>query len=222
MDALAPIIEQAQGTALEHTIDSNWAAKRLATSTPALLILVHPLPDNETIGFWQDLEKDLQSAMPLTVVVAPSEELLGLEPLRDLGVRLVDFSQPAGELESALLSFLCKARRLHARVMVNIAVELGSGKILRIAQTVNVSRSGLLIRTRERFPAGSTLHVKMELPGNRDPIEARAEVVRVTDPEVEDVHGIGARFVWFRGGDEQRFDEFVRRALIDSASASPA
>jgi len=59
----------------------------------------------------------------------------------------------------------------------------------------------------------------MELPGDNDAIEARAEVVRVADPEVENVHGIGARFVWFRGADERRFDEFMDRAVIDSAPA---
>ncbi len=71
------------------------------------------------------------------------------------------------------------------------------------------------------FPAGATLDLKMELPGEKNAIEARAEVVRMADPEVERVHGIGARFVWFRGADERRFDEFMDRAVIDSSSAHP-
>ena len=61
----------------------------------------------------------------------------------------------------------------------------------------------------------------MELPGDKDAIEARAEVVRVADPEIENVHGIGARFVWFRGADERRFDEFMDHAVLDSASGYP-
>ena len=221
MDALAPTLKRAQGILLEHVTNPKSAAKRLTESAPELLILVHPLPDYETVAFWRDLEKHLQSAMPRTVVMASAADLFDLEPLQNLGVRLVNLSQSAGELESALSSFLRKAPRPHARVMVRVAVELGAGKILRIAQTVNISRSGLLIRTSEQFPAGSTLDLKMELPGEKDAIEARAEVVRMADPEVENVRGIGARFVWFRGADERRFDEFMDRAVIDSSSAHP-
>lgn len=219
MDAIMPILRQAQGTVFEHVTKPEWAANRLTEAVPELLILVHPLPDCDTVQFWRDLEVKLGASMPQTVVVAAPEDLFDLEPMQEAGVPLINGKGLREEIESALSAYLRMSPRPHARVMVKVAVELGTGKILRIAQTVNVSRSGLLIRTQERFPPGATLDLKMELPGDHDSIEARAEVVRTTDPEVENVRGIGARFVWFRGADEERFDDFMRRAVIDSASA---
>lgn len=218
MAALSPILREARGTVFEHVTKPEWATKRLAAATPELLILVHPLPGRETVAFWEELKASLGSGMPQTVVVASPEDLFDLEPLQKAGVKVINGNRPPAEVESALSPYLRKSPRPHARVMVKVAVELGAGKILRIAQTVNVSRSGLLIRTQEQFPTGATLDLKLELPGDRDAIEAKAEVVRTADPDIESVRGIGARFVWFRGADEERFEDFMRRAVIDSAS----
>lgn len=218
MSALLPAFEQAQGIVLEHVKNPEWAAKRLTEATPELLILVHPLPEYETVKFWRELNERLGAAIPQTVVVAAPADLFDLEPLQESGVRLVNLRQSATSMISALSAFLRKSPRPHARVMVKVAVEVGAGKILRIAQTVNVSRSGLLLRTQEVFPIGATLDLKMELPGDKAPIEARAEVVRLADPGIEEVRGVGARFEWFRGSDEKRFDEFMRRAVIDSVA----
>ncbi len=217
--ALKSTLDQAQGTVFEHIANPEAAAKRLTAFAPELLVLVHPLPGYETVSLWGELSGRFGSAMPTTVVVAAQEDIFDLEPLREAGAHLVTLGQPEGGIESTLSSFLRQAPRPHARVMVKVAVELGAGRVLRIAQTVNVSRSGLLIRTREQFPAGSTLDLKIELPDDQDPIEARAEVVRMANPEIEDVRGLGARFIWFRGRDEERFDEFMRRAVSDSAAA---
>lgn len=219
MEAITPTLRQAQGTVFEHVTKPEWAANRLTEAAPELLILVHPLPDRDTVEFFQDLERRLRADMPQTLVVASPEDLFDLEPLQSAGVPLINGQGSREEVEAALSAYLRMTPRPHARVMVKVAVELGAGKILRIAQTVNVSRSGLLIRTQDQFPVGTKLDLKLELPGDRDAIDARAEVVRAADPEVEDVRGIGARFVWFRGADEERFDEFMRRAVIDSASA---
>lgn len=219
MEAIAPILRQAHGSVFEHVTKPEWAANRLTEATPDLLILVHPLPGCETAKFWMNLERELGSAMPQTVVVTSPEDLFDLEPLQAAGVPFLNGMASSEEIAAALSAYLRMSPRPHARVMVKVAVEMGAGKVLRIAQTVNVSRSGLLIRTKERFPPGSKLDLKMELPGDTNLIEARAEVVRLADPEVENVRGIGARFVWFRGSDEDRFDEFMRRAVIDSASA---
>ena len=218
MEALAPVLKRAQGVVLEHVTKPEWAAQRLADSKPELMILVHPLPEHDTVVFWENLKARLgASGMPDTVVVASPESLFDLEPFQEAGVRLVNSAGSVAEIEKALSGLLRQSPRPDARVMVKVAIALGAGKVLRIAQTVNVSRSGLLIRTHEHFPPGSRLDLKMELPGSRTPIEARAEVVRETNPALENVHGLGARFVWFRGNDEERFDEFMRRAVIDSA-----
>lgn len=222
MVALAPVLKQARGSVIEHVTNPGWAMGRIAESPPELLVLVHPLPEHDTVTFWQGLKERLPVAMPQTVIVAAPEDLFELDALQGGGPLLVNQSQAIDEIESALSNFLRKSPRPDARVMVKVAVELGAGRVLRIAQTVNVSRSGLLIRTQEMFPTGATLDLKMELPGDKDIVEARAVVVRTTDPELEDVRGIGARFVSFRGQDEARFDEFMRRAVIDSASGRRA
>lgn len=212
---LAPALETAGGVVHEHFTEPGLVERRLAEATPDLLILVHPLPDLDTVAFWESLEAAIgRKRLPLTVVAAAPDAMFDLEPLEAAGVRLINL-KTLGTAESALADFLRKAPRPDTRVMVKVAVELGAGKVLRIAQTVNVSRSGLLIRTKEQFPPGAILDLKLELPGEKAPIEARAEVVRRADPDLEKVHGLGARFVWFRASDEKRFDAFMRRAELD-------
>lgn len=217
-EALEPVFEGVEGVVLERLSDPQEVSWKLVEAPPELLVLVHPLPGVETVEFWQEVKRSpAGERLPQTLVVARPEDLFELEPLYDDGVRFVNFASPADEIENTLSAQLRKAPRPDARVMVKVGVELGTGKVLRIAQTVNVSRSGLLIRTTEQFPPGSTLDLKMELPGEKQQIEARAEVVRAADPVVESVRGLGARFIWFRGGDEERFDAFMKDAERRSA-----
>ncbi len=219
---LASVLERAGGVVLEHFAEPALAEQRLSDIRPDLLILVHPLPELDTVVFWERLEATIgRERLPFTVVLASPEDMFDLEPLEQAGVRLINLSGAGGKGATALADFLRKAPRPDARVMVKVEVELGAGKVLRIAQTVNVSRSGLLIRTQERFPPGAILDLKMELPGEKTPIEARAEVVRRADPAVEKVYGLGARFVWFRATDRERFENFMRRTEIDPDRALP-
>ena len=83
--------------------------------------------------------------------------------------------------------------------MLRLEVQLGAGKMLRMCQTANISASGMLVKLHDPVPVGSEVWLAINLPSVADPIHAKAEVARQTDPDRESVRGSGLRFVEFEG-----------------------
>lgn len=217
---LEPAFADAAGAEVSHFSKRGPLVSMLKRSRPELLVLVDPVPGGDTRALWQELTADLEPEdWPTTVILAERALLADFEDLAEAGAQLVDKALKTEALRETLGVFLRHAPRPEARVMVKVGVEVGAGKVLRMAQTANVSRSGLLIRTREFFPPGATLDLKLELPGDDVAVEAKGEVVRLTVPAVEGIQGLGIRFVSFRGRDDERFDKFMKSTESRAAKA---
>ena len=82
-------------------------------------------------------------------------------------------------------------------VKMRVHVEIAEGTPENVLASVNLSESGLYLRTLQPLPEGSLLHIKFTLPHDTETIELSAEVVRAlplgTQFEVEP--GMGLRFV---------------------------
>jgi ATP-dependent Clp protease ATP-binding subunit ClpA len=48
------------------------------------------------------------------------------------------------------------------------------------------------------------------------------EIMRLTDPRREEVHGVGVRFVSFEGSDRLRLEMFIDRNLPSRSGSAPA
>jgi len=111
------------------------------------------------------------------------------------------------------------APRLPVRIPARVQL-FADGRPLRLmAQVDNVSTSGMLLRGVTQFPVGTTFGFEMVVPGEAKPIRGTAEIMRVTDPRREDVHGVGVRFVSFEGSDRLRLEMFIGRSVPSRVSA---
>jgi CheY-like chemotaxis protein len=72
-------------------------------------------------------------------------------------------------------------RRSYHRVAVATPVRWQAGKKSGQVQSVNISRSGILIEAGDALAVGDVAELRFTLPGQATPIQAQAEVVRVDE-----------------------------------------
>jgi hypothetical protein len=124
---------------------------------------------------------------------------------------------PVDDLEGRLVTAVEELARPAARLPVRIPARVqlfASGRPLRLmAQIDNISTSGMLLRGVTQFPVGTTFGFEMVVPDEAKPIRGTAEIMRLTDPRREEVHGVGVRFVSFEGSDRLRLEMFIDRHL---------
>ncbi len=182
-----------------------------------LVVLEHPLEDASTEDFFGRLSSVLpQGRQPMVVILAATADEEQLVALEGLGYLVLASESPAEQLEAEIAKFLRKDLRPPARVMVRMEVRLGGGRLLRLAQSVNVSINGMLVRTDERHPLGSEVAFEFSLPGDKKPTRGVAEVVRHTRPEIERVRGIGLRFSSIEGDGKERLEAFIATLLAEN------
>jgi uncharacterized protein (TIGR02266 family) len=102
--------------------------------------------------------------------------------------------------------------------MVKMVVKLGVGQVMRMAQSVNISNSGMLIRTTEHFPLGSEVKLIFPLPGITEPLQADAQVVRHAIPDREGITGMGLKFVNLAPEHKARLDQYLRGQVGDEGT----
>ncbi len=78
-----------------------------------------------------------------------------------------------------------------------------------MAQTDNVSLSGMLVRGSQSYPRGTRVQFELPLPGQVAPVVGEGDVVRSTAQGRESVRGYAVRFVTFVGDGRKRLAEFL-------------
>jgi hypothetical protein len=76
-------------------------------------------------------------------------------------------------------------------------------------ETVNLSRTGVLVQGEQLFAPGTPFDFAFTLPFETRPVEGKAEVVRRVDAGRELMQGLGARFLTLRADGETRVQRFV-------------
>lgn len=117
-----------------------------------------------------------------------------------------------------------QGRRAHERIRLSLEVAYRSTGSFLISYTVDLSRGGLFLETDEPRPVGSTLELRLAIPGANEEVKLQGEVVWIQrEPAPGRPSGMG---VEFKGG-ESRFasviDELVKhfsglRVLIASGA----
>jgi hypothetical protein len=120
---------------------------------------------------------------------------------------------PTRLVDEVAMRFLGVEPRQSQRLMVRVEVHLDQGRQLVMCQTENVSKVGMLLRSQHTFPLGTTLAFDFTPPGDRSPIRGRAEVVRHSLPDIENVHGVGVRLLEFQADGRSRWDEFLAKKI---------
>ena len=155
-------------------------------------------------------EKGPASNGPAMALLADEHLLPELEPNLDERHRFLSAHLAPEELQRRILELIGDTPRVAPRLMLRLEVQLGAGKLLRMCQTDNISESGMLVRCQEPIAIGSEVRLALSLPRSAEPVQAKAEVVRQTDPDRESVQGLGLRFLEFEGQGGKALSEYLK------------
>lgn len=175
-----------------------------------LIIVEAPLSDLDLQEFVAAVTTlDSPCAGSSVLVMARDESVRLSRSLSGGQVVILPIDASRDDLQKSVSQLLGVAIRTAARLLVQIETEMESGSSNVVAQTVNLSESGMLLRSAPLAPVGSEARLTFTLPGDGDAIVARAEVVRHSAPELELVTGIGVRFIDLPAEARARLRDFV-------------
>lgn len=139
------------------------------------------------------------------LVLAEPDQVDVARALRSRGVnRVMLVTDPPEIICDQMANLLEVAPRVQVRLATNVEAALGSTGRELFCQTVNLSATGMLIRTQHRPPLGTPVVFKIGLPDQFGTICGRGELVRHASSGRGGVDGIAIRFVSFaKDGAEQ-------------------
>jgi hypothetical protein len=132
--------------------------------------------------------------------------------LRDGRPVVLPLQAPARVLDEIAMRVLGVEPRQSQRLTIRVQVVLAQGRQLLMCQTENISRLGMLLRSEQPFPVGTKLAFDFTPPGERTPIHGEAQVVRHSDPDMENVRGVGVKLLGFQGDGRARWEGFLARS----------
>ncbi|MFQ5349428.1 MAG: response regulator [Thermoanaerobaculia bacterium] len=160
-----------------------------------LILLEHPLPDMELAELMSEIRgpESHCTETPVLALTREDPEALAAE-FGDPQLTFHTLHASADELLMLTADRLGVAARRATRLPVQITVEPGAAQILRACQSVNMSESGMLLRTERPLPLETQVDLRFTLPSGSQTIGARGRVVRYSDPDAEGLVGLAIRF----------------------------
>lgn len=194
------------GYEVEEAPTCRSALNLLAEIPFDLIVVAHPRSDLEPRSFLDTLRSEGSASREgkvLLVTKDPTHADLG--NLRQRAFEIVPRDETL--LEDLTSKALEGDTRVSVSVMVRLSAELPYGRSIRICQSENLSRSGMLIRTEDTLPVGTTVEAEFSLPGQSEPIEAEGRVVRMTVPG--EIPGIALNFEKLPESSRRRLETFL-------------
>lgn len=216
LETLRPVFDQFLIEPL--VVPTGKLAQSVARELPVDLVIAgHPVPDMRTAGFVRGLREAGTGGFQI-VVLARRSSFGGLSRLQGPGIKLV-CTDPGGEkLEQDIAACLKIAPRTRSRMMVTLDVRVGNLRIRRMCQAVNLSETGMLVRSTDRLPLGERVTFEIPLPDQDLPLKGEAEVVRHADPVVERLEGMGLRFGQLEARQSSRLQDYLRDRILREAA----
>lgn len=139
------------------------------------------------------------------LVLAEPDQVDVARALRSRGVnRVMLVTDPPEIICDQMANLLEVAPRVQVRLATNVEAALGNTGRELFCQTVNLSATGMLIRTQHRPPLGTPVVFKISLAEQFGTICGRGELVRHASTGQSGVDGVAIRFVSFaKDGAEQ-------------------
>jgi hypothetical protein len=144
------------------------------------------------------------------VLLAPGDLLLEASGYCGLGVnRVLDIDRAHETLRPVLEQLLRVAPRRSLRTVGRVEVFVGPRARLLLCQTVNISATGMLLRTGRGYPLGTEIAFEVMLPGDTRPLRGRGRIVRETIDRRERFAGVGVAFEALDRDSETRLRDHV-------------
>ena len=209
-DQLDPLWQEMEFAAHRFTSTESALEMLQDGDRPSVVVVSYPLWDSSLDDLLAVMRRTLKGEESLPVVVlAPADALLEVMPYEDQGIAVLSEGMHPDEILGKLRALVGGSRRAQPRFIVRMAVRVGDGAVLRACQSENISVSGMLIRTSEEFPIGSQVRLEFALTDADEPLVCMAEVVRYTEPEKEEVRGMGVNFLSFEEDGWSRLEQFL-------------
>lgn len=212
MERIAPMLRRAEFNV--HTAEPSPVVFDLVLGTAFELVLAsYPLVEISLDDLIDALRREGSWCQTSALVLlAQPEDLDEALALVDLGVnRAISLDWPEARLHQAIGDLLDVAPRISLRVLVHLKVEVSNQSKRALYQTVNISKSGMLIRGDQALDPGTRFSFFFGIPDGRRLVEGTGEVVRRTNPIREGTAGLGIRFIRIAGEGEEQIESFVNR-----------
>ena len=197
---LAPVLDRQKLTVIQ--VPSIEDAVMYARSARVELIILGPEPT--AIGLEEVIQtirsKSSASRNASLLVMAEPESEDNVRQLIGHGVNRVMLTVDPPTLVSLQVAELLEiAPRASLRLSTRMLVEVEDGFAEALGAVVNISAAGLLLETDADLEPGQHVIISIDVGPQLEPVAAKAEIVRKTDPEREGIEGIGAQFLSFAG-----------------------
>lgn len=179
-----------------------------------LIIVEHPL-DGMSLEEFQTQVKEICDGPARVAVLV---EMAALDTVRGSNMTdliLLPFERSVEDVEGVLSMLLTRAPRYPVRLMVRLESGAGLSRLLRVAQTEDISRTGMLLRTQQELPEDAMVRFSFHIPDDSHPISGTASVVRTIAPIGDRPQGIAIHFQELLPSDEQRLDAFLEELSAD-------
>jgi CheY-like chemotaxis protein len=212
MDGIAPMLRRAEFSV--HTAEPSPVVFDLVLGTSFELVLVgYPLRELDLDDLIDALRREGSWCKKAALILlAEPDHLDDAVALVDLGVnRAISLDWPEGRLHQAIGDLLDVAPRISLRVLVHLKVEITNQSKRALYQTVNISRTGMLLKGGDALDPGTRFSFFFGIPDGRRLVEGTGEVVRKTNPIREGTAGLGIRFIRIVGEGGEQLESFVMR-----------
>ncbi|MEO8195773.1 MAG: response regulator [Thermoanaerobaculia bacterium] len=181
-----------------------------------LVLVRYPLPDIDVSDLLAALRVPGSPCAPSQVLLLADEaRLFQAERLVGKGADAALATERAGEsLSEFAARLLHVAPRVASRIMVRLQARIGDGDSQVYCQTVDLSTSGMFVRTDAIYPLGTRTSFQLFLPQDNEAVVGSAEVVRHASGGQGRPEGIGLRWIEFRSGSEAQLRTFLARAAV--------
>lgn len=223
-DELAPVLDRHKVYVVQVT--SAEDAMKYAHSDRVDLVILGVGPDEmsleEVVRIIRS-DASASSKASILVLAKPGSE----DEARQLigqGVNRVMLTVDAPKLIALQVAELLEIPpRATLRLDTRMLVELDDGFEEELGAVVNVSAAGLLLETDADLEPGQHLVLSIDVGPEEEPVAAKAEVVRRSDPGREGIEGVGIRFLSFAGDSRKRLEAILGEAFhipIDEVSTT--
>jgi CheY-like chemotaxis protein len=216
MERVVPILERSRYR-VERVAEARTALLLTQRMQYRYLLVSYPLPDLDLERFLAELRRAPSPSLTARLLLVTSEDRFReASGLRDEGLiaGAVSVERTDVELESAMTYFMKTAPRVSEVFAVRLRV-VGSAAECILGETVNLSESGVLVRTDAKLPPGTAVGLEMDVRTLREPVVATAVVVRTANPQSEQVAGLGLQFIGFAADGQSRLSVCIRGLLAE-------
>jgi len=212
-DPIVPLLRRSNFT-IRRTGADVGCVELVQESPFTLVVIEYPVAGLSLDEFVKEIRAPSSASRRAgLMVIADDEEAPSLERLVGMGInRLIRRSHVGSEFLMALADLVTIERREPLRTVLRLQVQASTSSNTILAQTENLSASGMLVRGSTRhFPVGSEIEFQLALPDQQEPIKGRGEIVRHAQRRKERIEGFGVRFTSLSPNGAARLRNFLER-----------